>query len=238
MQSFLFCSILCKRLQRTDCNYKALSQDRFSTTHSCNLHTDTVDFKNILFCTLLLSVPFNSNPQAYIPPLSPHLLHVFLPLPRICPTELFSPSFSCCPFLWSFPDGQMTECLSQLPRAQPVDIEAERHKLGSQGRRGARCRENIAILSPLYTVPGSGSALPSYAPRLSLNRHSFICQNICSGTRPKKRRQIYLHTRPSAWTAHKDRKSYAQTHMRKADEDMRGEAAPHTDSLRLPHAHR
>lgn len=35
--------------------------------------------------------------------------------------------------------GRTTECLSQLPRTQPVDIEAERHKLGSQGRRGARC---------------------------------------------------------------------------------------------------
>lgn len=106
----------------------------------------------------------------------------------------------------------MTECLSQLPRAQPVDIEAERHKLGSQGRRGARCREKIAIRSPLYTVRTSASVLPSYTPRLSLNRHSFICKKTCSGTKPLKQRQTYLHTRPSAWTAHKDRPSLTHEH--------------------------
>lgn len=103
--------------------------------------------------SIFIFYPLNSWTTIHRPKLRHlHLTHPYLvpsclsSCSSFLPYSIRSDDLSRRPLLWFFLDGRMTECLSQLPRTQPVDIEAERHKLGSQGRRGARCgAENRAF---------------------------------------------------------------------------------------------
>lgn len=123
-------------------------------------------------------------------------LHLTHPLFRlfflsVLPSPLNQPG--CRPVLWFLLDGWTTECLSQLPRTQPVDIEAERHKLGSQGRRGARwSTESLRHSVIQFLLPSVGSNTASVRNTLPLG--TLKQHNIVTHTHAHQRG---LHTKTS-----------------------------------------